>query len=444
MRARIPGRLPTLGPLVLVSILIGFLAALLAQYAHFAYGVGRRPEGSTLDNLLYRPDDAIWIQVRPELEQYQAGITTWPHAFGDLFDVWLHSFEGNPYTEFIFGPSLYPPLLLFLTKPWQLVSYGWVLALFLVACAVVWLWLGSRLLRRSRCPNPVIAAFIVLFFTLPLLFAMDRGNVEALVALTLPLALLGVVGTVWTRSDRPWPLVLAGFLKISPIALLGIVRWNRQTVIQSLVAGAVFGTASVVALFAMSGHPVDTARAYVDVVTGYSPGVAYIFDFRASIWGLVASWLTILRMDGSWAFTMAESGGLIGFAVMILSGVIAAVLPLHLWERVVLVATALVLWSGDGPLYRELYLVVGLLLLLAKCWNARQAYPTVMALLLVCVLAPKPSIPTLPWFFTLATGTPMLVIEVLVVAWGVSRFLRIRARHVDRGFIAPAQRSDTR
>jgi hypothetical protein len=418
-------RMLPLGPLVLAAILVTFLVGLLVQYAHLAYGIGKRFPESTLNHLWYRPGDGEWVWARPELNAFQPGISTWPHVFGDLFDVWLHGFEGNPYTEYIFGPSLYPPLLQLLTKPWHLVSYPVILGLFLFVCAVGWLWLGTRSLRRMRCPSPFVAAFIVLFFTLPLLFAMDRGNVEALVAMTLPLALLPVVGMSTTRSGRPWLLVLGGFLKISPIALLGIVRWNRRTLIETGVAIFVFGGASAVALLLMNGDPVDTARAYAQIVTGYSAGNDHIFEFRTTIWGTLAAWMVVLRADPTAIYTISASAGLIGFVIMLANGVVAAVLPLHLWERVVLVATGLVLWSGDGPAYRGLYLVVGLLLLIGKRWNARALFPTAIGLLLVCALAPKPTLPSLSWLGTLATGTPMIIVALSIIAVGLLRLNRI-------------------
>lgn len=425
-RTRVTNRLPALGPLVVTTILVGFTAAAVAQYAHFWYGVGRRPEGSSFASFLFRPDDATWI--RPEFDQYQPGISTWPHVFGDLFDVWLHGFEPNPYTRFIFGPSLYPPLLQLVTGPWHRLPYGWVVLLFMVICTGLWLWLSTRMLRKLKCPSPFGVAFVVLFFTLPLTFALDRGNVEALVSLALPVALLGAVGTSATRSERPWPLVLAGMLKISPIALLGVVHWHRRTLIQALIVFTGLAVLSVVALALMSGNPVDTGRSYLAVVTSYSPGSNQMFEFRASFWGVVVAWMTVLRFDPSPAYAASQATGVIMLAVLLTCGLLAAVLPLHLWERVALVSSALMLWSSDGPMYRELYLVTALVLLLGKCWRSHGVYPMITGLLIACVVAPKPTIATLPWFGTLSTGTPIILLEVLIVTYGAVRLWRLRRR----------------
>ena len=425
---RLMRRIPPLGPAVLGSTVILFMLVLIAQYTHLVYGVGKKAPGGNNDTLIFHPWDMEWIYPRGDLNNYQPGIGQWSHGFGDLFEVWLHSFSPNPYAQFEYAPSIYPPLLHLITKPIHLLTYPQTIGLYMGLAAGAWLLLGTLMLRRLRCPYPFMATFVIVFFTLPLLFCLDRGNVEALVAVLLPLALLPVAGTMATRTGRSWPIVLAGFLKISPFALLGLVHWTRRTLIATAIAFAVFGGATLGMLAWMPGGFSENLHAYVLNVTSYTPGNDHLFQFRSTIWGTLAAWMTPLHLDLGPVLSASAHAGTVGFVIMLGIGAIAAVLPLHLWERVALIATALVLWSGDGPAYRGLYLVVALLLLVGRQWGTRRPFPIALGMLMVLALMPKPSIGSLPWTGTLLTGTAMIAIEVAIVVAGVTRLPRVRRR----------------
>jgi hypothetical protein len=287
-----------------------------------------------------------------------------------------------------------------------------------------WFVLLRRILALGTCPVPSVSAVVLLLFALPIPFALDRGNIEVFVGMLVAYSVIPAVAVRSGRTTRVWPIIVAGFLKISPIVMLALVRWRRGTAAQAVLAGTACVIASILSLLLVDGSPVASARALVDLTTRIGESGFDPFVFRSSAWGTVASYSAALGFGAD----HAVPSGVYSLALIALAAVVAAVLPLHLWERIAMVGAAMVLLSADAPAYRLLYLLIGAAVFVAVCWFKRSWYSCLMAVLLAGGLSMKPWVPELPWFWTLVTGTALTMILCCCAFAGVVRLLSLRRR----------------
>ena len=423
---RLRNRLPSAGPLFLTVLLANFGASLALQYARWNYTTLTPIGGDAANTLLFKSDDSLWIRVRPELDQYHHGIGTWPHTFTDLFEVWLHAFDANPYTDWILSPSVYPPLVHLLVLPFSQISWSWFLAGYLTIGIGGWFLMLRRILVLTRCPWPTLGAVALELFTLPIAFGLDRGNIEVIVGLLVAFSILPALKPGVSKTVRVWPIVLAGFLKISPIVMLGLVRWRRRSLIELVVSGLACAAASVLALWLMQGPTVDSAHAFVDLSRAFGTSGSDPFVFRSTLWGTESAAATVIAPG----FVPIVPSGMVCFGIIALLAFVAAVLPFYLWERIALIGASMVLFSADGPAYRLLYLLIAAAVFLGVTWHRRAWYFLVMAALLAAALAPRPWIPELPWAWTLVTGTSLVLVIVVVLGAGIWRIYLLRGRRL--------------
>lgn len=421
---RVRNALPSAGPLFLTVLLTVFGESLALQYARMNYTTLRPLTPDTANTLVFHPDDSFWIRSRPSLDAYYAGISAWPHTFTDLFEVWLHAFDANPYTEWILSPSVYPPLVHLVGMPFAHVSWAWFLAGLLTLGIVGWFVILRRILVLTHCPWPTLGAVALEFFALPVPVALDRGNIEVLVALLLGVAVLPALAGGSSKTGRVWPIVLAAAFKISPVMLLGLVRWRRRSLVELVVSGFACAAASIVALTLMSGSVATTSRAFVDLLQSFGSSGSDPFAFRATLWGTELAYSTALVLN----LTPHVPSGIVCLAIIAVFAFLAAVLPLHLWERVAIIGAAMVLFSADGPAYRLLYLLIAGAIFLGVAWHRRGWYMLVTGAILAATLAPKPWIVEVPWAWTLLNGTGLALIILLCLGAGVLRAARQRAR----------------
>ena len=425
-RLRILARfeLPAAGPLFLTVLLVTSAASIAVTFARWNYTTLVRPAGDVAHTVLFKSDDSLWIRSRPELDQYYPGISTWPHTFTDLFEVWLHAFDANPYTAWILSPSIYPPLVHLVVKPFEHVSWAWFLAGFLALAVIGWFVLLRRILVLAGCPLSTVSAVVLVFFALPIPFALDRGNVEVFVALLVAISIPPALAARNSKTGRAWPIIIAAFLKATPIVMLAVVRWRARTVWQVLLTTLVCGIGSIASLMIMDGNPLQSARAFVDLSTSFGDSGTDPFVFRSTLWGTSAAYASALGLNS----VLSAPGGIASLGLVVVAAVAAALLPFHLWERIAVVGSAMVLLSADGPAYRLLYVLIAAAVFLGVCWYRRDAYAVVMAVLIASTLAFKPWIPETPWLWTLLSGSLLMTVLFLCLAVGFVRVWRFKKR----------------
>ncbi len=413
-------RLPSAGPLLLSLLLAISGFAMVVAYARWNYTRWPLPIGD-VHTLIWKSDDSLWIRTRPGLEQYASGITTWPHTFTDFFEVWLHGFDANPYSAWVLSPSIYPPLVHLVAYPVHYLPYVWAIGVFLGVSAGLW-FLALRMLHASAGgPLPTLAAVALLFFALPIPLTLDRGNIELLVSLLAVISLLPAVRHRLTRTECVWPLVLAAFLKVSPVALLGMVRWRRRTLEEMIISGVICIGATLISLAMMQGSMISSGRAFFNLTRGYTVYPEETYQFRSTIWGTAQAFGDSTGL----AWSPDVPSGVTSFGLVLVVALVAACLPLHLWERLAVISAGMVLFSADGPAYRLLYLLIAAAIFVGTSWYRRNWYSLLIAVLLAGVLAPKPWIPELPWAWTLLTGLCLLALFTVIFATGFRRAWRL-------------------
>ncbi len=393
---------------------------MVVAYARWNYTRWPLPIGD-VHTLIWKSDDSLWIRTRPRLEQYASGITTWPHTFTDFFEVWLHGFDANPYSAWVLSPSIYPPLVHLVAYPVHYLPYVWAIGVFLGVSAGLW-FLALRMLHASAGgPLPTLAAVALLFFALPIPLTLDRGNIELLVSLLAVISLLPAVRHRLTRTECVWPLVLAAFLKVSPVALLGMVRWRRRTLEEMIISGVICIGATLISLAMMQGSMISSGRAFFNLTRGYTVYPEETYQFRSTIWGTAQAFGDSTGL----AWSPDVPSGVTSFGLVLLVALVAACLPLHLWERLAVISAGMVLFSADGPAYRLLYLLIAAAIFVGTSWYRRNWYSLIMAVLLAGVLAPKPWIPEIPWLWTLLTGLSLVALFTVILVTGFHRAWRL-------------------
>lgn len=159
----------------------------------------------------------------------------------------MHNFLGarawlgglNPYVDDMGdprGPYAYPPVVLPMFAWCQFLSFEFATVLWaaFVAATIAW---GARLVQEVRMAArlpfvSLVLATMLILWSMPTLFAMERGNGDAIV-------LLGMIGAVLAWRRKPsllndsiigGCLAIAAWVKIYPIVLFGVLvvsgRWR--------------------------------------------------------------------------------------------------------------------------------------------------------------------------------------------------------------------------
>jgi len=167
------------------------------------------------------------------------------YRFSDLTQVFLSSQFSDPYT---IANITYPPFGMFLFKVFGFLSAKQATILLICASISVIFSVFVRILqlRPDFKMNEKIATISMLVLSFPLLFAIDRGNLDLVVTALLLLAVL--VNFNDRQSYRAGLLVgVASAIKIYPLLLLPIFYYNKRdirlvaTAVASFIAFSIFG-----------------------------------------------------------------------------------------------------------------------------------------------------------------------------------------------------------
>lgn len=394
--------------LLLLIVVVGFVIATAAHYWLGVYLGRPHPENT----FLFTPMDRF-VDGAPGV-----GV----HFFGDLYGTWRHTMDANPYTEpSLFYPSNYFPFTHVLFEPLTWMSYPAAAAVFLIGSALgilssIWAWLADRDgLRRA------LTAVVLTFMTYPVLYALDRGNIETVILL-LAFAFLALV-----VRERPLlaavPLAVAASLKLTPLILVLVFVARRQWRAAAL-AVVLTALLTLIGLLVLEGGLSDNVAALADALRGFTaageenPATSLRYNTSiTALFGVAAhevSWL-------GWLEGLATPAS----ALFLVASCAVAVLPrLELWQRTTLLVVAMILVQPVSYDYRLIHLLLPLLLML----RARTPVPVAALVLLAFVLVPK----TLPLLFAdVGVSTILNPLALLalsgVVAAGVLRGWRREA-----------------
>jgi hypothetical protein len=342
------------------------------------------------------------LTLRPEWKSTSARIATWIGALlllgwaafwietfrrfelvakADMaFDAWTflgldfwHNYRSvqawfsgvNPYTDGIDSagsPFSYPPIVLAMFAWCQPLNYQLATAIW-TGCIVATVALGAYLVHQSRRANrlpfvPPVLGLALVLWSMPVVFAMERGNYDSIVLLCVIGVTLAWRRTASLSSDAliGGCIAIAAWAKVYPLVLFGVLvltgRWRAL-----LLAVIAFTLIAVVpyrytlqfidASGAAQSQRSDIVGTAVDWVKGKPPRVmrpgAPPIEFSSH--SLTSYW-TKMWTDARFP-AMARIPGLVGAAGLLF--------PLGAW----------VAWQFWGSAHRTRWLVAFMLWLLA-------------------------------------------------------------------------------
>ena len=321
--------------LVLIMV-VGFLVAVTSHYVEGFYLRRPFPLNTFLSNPVYR--------------------------FSDLYQTLSVSGHPSPYLGSSAPlPSSYLPLTHLLLKPFTWLPYFLALPLFLFSTMAAILWLLARQLLDLNLPLRLLVTGVIGLMNYPILFMLDRGNVESLVLLILAASALSARRGAWK-----WSAVLIGaaaamkgYPLLFVLVLVGGRRYRDATV---AVVTAVALT--LVSFMTFSGGLVENARAFINSLGAFfanNVGETGI-QHGSSLSGLATAVAQTLPAM-SWLHEMVAP---ISLGVLLIGTAAVVSGRLVLWQSYAVVAGLTVLVPTVSFDYRLVLLMVPLLVMLRE------------------------------------------------------------------------------
>ena len=378
-------------------VLLGFLAAVTAHYIVGQWVL----RGYPYSTFLFKPQDATGLPGQPNI----LGV----HGFGDFFEAWRTSRGPHPYVDFpLSAPSSYFPVTHIVLFPIAQLPLELALVLYLGAFTVAFVALvamgaGGDGFSRTR------AALVLTACSTPVLFLVDRANIEGLLFLLLAGALLAY------RRER---LYLAAVLIAIPVAMKGSagIFWllflfdgHIRALLVSIATFA-FGTAAALLVLpgSFSANIDGLSSALETLLTATSEGTA---GLRHSA-SLKSAFAGLGRWDEHFNFFVVNYA-FVALALLFAVALALALLRLELWQRVALLSAAMILVPSVSYEYRMIHVYLPLLLFLAVVESRRAdaLYVALFGLLLI----PK-GLPILYADVNIGTVVNPLLLVALMVA----------------------------
>jgi len=400
---------------IVFIVLVGFIAAVAAHYVLGQYVL----RGYPFTTFLFSPQD-IGYPGQPNI----VGV----HHFGDFYEPWVTSQGPHPYVDFpLTFASSYFPVTHILLFPLAQLPLTVALVLYLVVFVALF---GATIFRHvagSRLSR-VQATIVLTVCSTPVLFLVDRANIEGVLFLLLAAMLLAY------RRER---IYVAAVLLAVPIAMKGSagVFWllflMDGHIRAFLVSVATCAGMTLLSLLILPGAIADNVsglRTALDVIT--SAAGEGTFGLRHSA-GLKAAINVLSHVDEHFNFFVVNYR-FVGLALLL--AVAAALLALRpiLWQRVALVSAAMILVPSLSYEYRMIHLYLPLLLFLVA---ERRRGDALFVVLFGLLLVPK-GLPVL--FADVNLGTvvnPLLLLilmAAIVVDAATDHEARARLRSVSR------------
>jgi hypothetical protein len=382
--------------LVLV-VLLGFVVAVAAHYVVGQYVL----RGYPYSTFLFSPKDATPLAGGPNI--------VGAHYFGDFFETWTTSRGPHPYVDFPLAfPSSYFPLTHVVLFPLAQLPLTLALTLYLGAFTAAFFALVRRCAGGDRLARTQ-AALVLTACSTPVLFLLDRGNIEGL----LFAALVGML--LAYRRER---FYLAALLLAIPVAMKGSagVFWLLFLFDGQIRALALsvftFAAGTVGALLILPGDTsanVDGLRSALDtLLTATDEGTV---GLRHSV-SLKSAFASLGRWNEHFNFFVVHYV-VVGLAILLGVALALMILKPLLWQRVTLLAAAMMLVPSVSYEYRMVHLYLPLLLFLAA--GERRRSDALFVALFGLLLVPK-GLPVLYDDVNLGTVVNPLLLLVLTAA----------------------------
>ena len=349
--------------------MLGFILAVVAHYVVGQYVV----RGYPFSTFLFKPQDTTGFPGAPNI----LGV----HYFGDFFETWITSRGPRPYVDFpLSAPSSYLPVTHIVLFPLAQLPLEPALVLYLAAftvavAALVFKSAAGDSLRRTQ------AALVLTACSTPVLFLIDRANIEGLLFGFLAGALLAY------RRER---FYVAAVLIAIPAAMKGSpgIFWLLFVfdghIRALLVSLATFAFGTLAALLVLPGSlsaNVDGLQTALDgLLTATGEGT---IGLRQSA-SLKAAFSGLGRVDEHFNFFVAHYA-FVALAVLVAVALALLLLRPVLWQRVALLSAAMILVPSVSYEYRMIHVYLPLLLFLAMSERNRcdGLYVALFGLLLI-------------------------------------------------------------
>jgi Glycosyltransferase family 87 len=355
------------------------------------------------------------------------------HYFGDLYGLWRHTRDANPYRHpSIPYPSNYLPFTHVLFKPLSWLSYpiasaGFLIGSLLATMAICWRWIEAQ----ERVVHALLT-LIIACLSYPVLFALDRGNVDILGFILLWLMIEAISRGAWTAAAVL--LALGASMKGVPGILILLFVPARQWRAALLAIGLTVAL-SVVGLAIMHGGIVDNFNGLRDAIQSFNRTVdqgTTGLQHDSSIHGLLA----VLE---HWGLGGATGAAAALSAVLVVVAVLGSLLlPLALWERLTVLTVAFIL----APTVTFDYRLVFMLLPVGVVLSGRHTpeVPAYVIVLFGLLLIPKewPLLWADVGLGTLVNPLLMLGLFGVALAGGVARRRQGRAAPDGTAIALPA------
>ena len=377
-------------------VLLGFAGAVTAHYVVGQYVL----RGYPYSTFLFSPADATGFPGQPNI----LGV----HHFGDFFEAWITSRGPHPYVDHpLATPSSYLPLTHIVLFPLARLSLELALVLYLAAFVAAFAALVLRSAGGDRLARTQ-AALVLTACSTPVLFLLDRANIEGLLFLALAGMLLAY------RRER---FYLAAVLLAIPVAMKGsagvfwlLFLFDGQ--IRALALSvATFAAGTLGALLVLPGATtanVEGLRTALDTLLtateGGTTGLRHSASLKAALSGLG-------RWDENFNFFVSNYALAAGALLLAVALALAFLRPL-LWQRVALLSAAMIIVPSVSYEYRMIHVYLPLLLFLCAAQPRRT--DALYVALFGALLVPK-GLPIL--YADVNVGTvlnPLLLVALMV------------------------------
>lgn len=317
-------------------------------------------------------------------------------TFMDFFKVQKSIANLSPVTE-----GIYPPLAYIILLPFtSFVNYSNLTAYAARACQagimsyiiflMIWIFVGaiflSKILSEHRKEKNII--IFLLFFSAPMLFLLERGNINIAV-----LAFVSIFFAYYENENivlREIAIIALAFatgIKLYP-ALFGILLFKKDTLpyFFRLVGYCILTV--ILPFFCFEGG-ISNFKTMIGNIFFYSKGFSDWPDYLAlrSVMGFEAMFRSIsIKLDGAHSQDWYIIVSRITTYVMLAGSIVGSFYVDKKWKKVMLLTCPIILFPAMSATYNAIFLFIPVLLFLKE--KERRLTDYIYLFLFVVVLSP--------------------------------------------------------